>query len=172
MESGMGFAPPKEVQVLTFLAQNHSAMTHLPIAAAILGALAALMALVVRRNEITWAWAVLSIVAFVAALPTAVTGIAAAKGRLNDDGKPYIESGFLVTPIRSNTRIFRHQMLGISGSAVAALLAVLGIRRLRGHNPNRYLVVLLAMLLALLWGIGGHLGGEELWGPDTFPGFH
>jgi hypothetical protein len=155
-----------------FLAQNHSPMTHLPIAAAILGAFVALMALVVRKNEITWAWAFLSIVAFVTALPAAVTGVAAAKGRLNDDGKPYIQSGLIVTHIPANTRIFRHQMLGISGFALAALLAIFGVRRLRGQTPNRFLIVLLAMLLAILWGIGGHLGGSELWGPGTFPGFH
>jgi hypothetical protein len=160
------------VQVTLFLAQNHSAMTHLPIATAILGAVAAIAALYVHKNEITWTWAVLSIAAFVTALPAAVTGIAAAKGRFNDEGKPYIQSGLIVAHIPANTRIFRHQILGASGSAVAAILAILGLRRLRGQNPNRYLVVLLAVLLAILWGIGGHLGGRELWGPDTFPGFH
>jgi hypothetical protein len=157
--------------MLMFLAQNHSAMTHLPIATAILGAFAALANLVIRRNEITWAWALLSIAAFLTALPAAATGIAAAKGRLNDDGKPYIQGGFIVTHIPGNTRIFQHQMLGISGFAVAALLAVFGVRRLRGQYQNRFLIVFLAMLLAILWGIGGHLGGSELWGPGTFPGF-
>ncbi len=157
--------------MLRFLAQNHSAMTHLPIAAAVLGALAALAAVFVQKKEIAWVWAVLSITAFVTVLPTLATGIAAAKGRTNDDGKPYIESGLIVSDIGANQRVFRHQLLGLSGTAVAAILAALGIAGLRGRKPNRYLVVVLALLLAVLWGIGGHLGGEELWGPDTFPGF-
>lgn len=158
--------------MMLFLAQNHSAMTHLPIAISILGAVVALAALFVSRKELTWAWAALSIAAFLTVLPTLVTGIAAAKGRHNEDGRPYIESGFIVNHIPENTRVFRHQILGLSGSAVAAILALLGILRLRGRNPNMYLVAILAVLLAILWGIGGHLGGEELWGADTFPGFH
>lgn len=158
--------------MIRFLAQNHSAMTHLPIAAAILGAVAALTAVFVQRKEITWAWAVLSITAFITVFPTLATGIAAGKGRTNDDGKPYIESGLIVSNIPADERIFRHQILGLSGSAVAAILAVLGIAGLRGRRPNRYAVVILAVLLAVLWGIGGHLGGEDMWGPDTFPGFH
>ncbi len=155
-----------------FLARNHSAMTHLPTAASILGAAAALALLFVRRKEIAFCWAVLSITAFVTVIPTMVTGIAAAKGRLNDDGKPYIQSGFIVANVPANARVHLHQILGISGSAVAALLALLGISSLRGGNPNKYLVFVLALLLAILWGIGGHLGGEELWGADTFPAFH
>jgi len=155
-----------------FLAQNHSAMTHLPTAAAILGAAAALVLLFVYGKEIAFCWAVLSITAFVTVIPTMVTGIAAAKGRLNDNGKPYIQSGFIVDNLPANARIHIHQILGVSGSVVAALLALLGISRLRGGNPNKYLVFVLALLLAILWGIGGHLGGKELWGADTFPGFH
>jgi uncharacterized membrane protein len=155
-----------------FLAQNHSAMTHLPIASSILGAIAAVALLFVSRKEIVWSWAVLTIAALVTAFPTLVTGIAAAKGRLNEDGKPYIERGVLVSNIPADTRIRRHQILGITGTAVAALLTILAVARLRGRNPNKYLVAVLAVLLAVLWGIGGHLGGEELWGSDTFPAFH
>jgi hypothetical protein len=158
--------------MLEFLAQNHAAMTHLPIATAILGAFAALATLVVRKNEITWAWAILSIIAFVTVLPTAVTGVAAAKGRVSDEGKPYIQSGIIVDHIPANDRIFDHQMLGISGAAVAAVLAIFGIRRLRGQDPNRFLIAFLAVLLAILWGIGADLGGDEIWGPNTFPGFY
>ncbi|MBZ5497272.1 MAG: hypothetical protein LAP85_12790 [Acidobacteriia bacterium] len=158
--------------MLLFLAQNHSAMTHLPIAAAILAAIAAFVALFVFRREIVWAWAALSITAFLTVLPTVVTGIAAAKGRLNEEGKPYIQNGFIVDHIPANTRIWFHQMLGISGFVVAVILAILALARLRGRDPNKYVIALLAVLLALLWGLGGHLGGKELWGADTFPGFH
>ncbi len=169
------FAPcseRREVHLIRFLAQNHSAMTHLPIAAAIFGAVAAIAAVFVQKREIVWVWAILSITAFVTVLPTLATGIAAAKGRTNDDGKPYIEKGLIVSNIPADQRIFRHQLLGISGAVVAAALALLGVASLRGRTPNKYAVVMLAVLLAVLWGIGGHLGGEELWGPDTFPGFH
>ncbi len=155
-----------------FLAQNHSAMTHLPTAAAILGAVAALALLFVYRKEIAFCWAVLSLAAFITVIPTMITGIAAAKGRFNDNGKPYIQGRFIVDNVPANARIHLHQILGISGSVVAAVLAFLGVGRLRGGNPNKYLVFLLALLLAILWGAGGHLGGKELWGADTFPGFH
>ena len=155
-----------------FLAKNHSAMTHLPTAAAILGAAAALWLLFVYKNEIAFCWAVLSITAFVTVIPTVVTGIAAAKGRLNDNGKPYIESGFIVENLPANARVHMHQILGISGGVIAALSALLGISRLRGGSPNKYLVFVLALLLAIIWGIGGHFGGKELWGADTFPAFH
>jgi hypothetical protein len=155
-----------------FLAQNHSAMTHLPIASAILAAAAALAALFVSRKEVAFLVAVLSIAAFVTALPTIVTGVAAGRGRINDEGKPYIQSGVFVSNIPQNTRIFRHQILGITGTGLAAILAILAVARLRGRSPNRYLIALLAVLLALLWGVGGHLGGKDLWGPDTFPAFH
>jgi formate hydrogenlyase subunit 3/multisubunit Na+/H+ antiporter MnhD subunit len=155
-----------------FLAQNHSAMTHLPIATAILIAIAALVTLFVPRKEITWSCAILSLVALVAVVPTVVTGIAAAKGRFNDEGKPYIQSGVIVANIPANTRIFRHQVLGLTGTALAALMAILSIAKVRGRNPNRYLIALVAVLLAVVWGVGGHLGGEELWGAGTFPAFH
>ncbi len=154
------------------LAQNHAAMTHLPIASAILAAVAALVALFVARKEVALICAVLSLAALLTAIPAIVTGIAAAKGRNNDEGKPYVQSGVIVSNIPANTRIFRHEMLGISGTVVAAVLAVLTIARARGRNTNKYLIALLAILLAVLWGVGGHIGGEELWGPDTFPAFH
>jgi uncharacterized membrane protein len=152
-----------------FLAQNHSAMTHLPIASAILAAVAALTALFVRRREISQCCAVLSILALVTVLPAAITGIAAAKGRFNDEGKPYIQSGVLVSNIPANARIFRHQVLGVAGAVVSALLTLLSISTLSGRNPNRYLIALLAVLLALLWGLGGHLGGRNSGVQTLFP---
>ena len=157
--------------MIQFLAQNHSAMTHLPIASSILAAAAAVAVLFVRKKEITWSMAVLFIAAFVTVIPTVVTGIAAAKGRLNEQGQPYLQTGMLVPDLPANVRIHRHQLLGISGSFVAAILAFLGISILRGRNPNGYLIALLALVLAVLWGLGGHLGGQDLWGADTFPAF-
>ena len=154
-----------------FLARNHAVMVHLPIGAAVLAAAAAIVGLFVHRREIAWSWAVLSLVAFVSALPALVTGSAAAKGRFNEEGKPYLEQGLIVADTPANTRIFRHQMLGIAGTVAAGLLSALGIARLRGRNPNRFQVAALAIALAFLWGIGGHLGGQVLWGPDTFPVF-
>ena len=157
--------------MLQFLAQNHSAMTHLPTASAVFAAAAAIALLFVSRKELSWCCAILSIAAFVTVIPTLVTGIAAAKGRFNEEGKPFVQSGFIVENIPANSQIRRHQILGISGTVVAAILAMMGFAALRGRNPNPYLRVLLAVLLAVLWGIGGYIGGEELWGPDTFPGF-
>ena len=107
-----------------------------------------------------------------AALAISFSAASAGKGRFNDDGKPYIQDSLLVKDIPANARIFRHQVLGLLGMALAAVLAVMGVAVLRGRIPNRYLVVVLTVLLAVLWGIGGHLGGMELWGPDTFPAFH
>jgi hypothetical protein len=155
----------------SFLAQNHAAMTHLPIAAAIMLAVAALVALFVARREVALLCAILSLTALVTVIPTIVTGIAAAKGRNNDEGKAYIQSGVMVRNIPANARIFRHQMLGIAGTVVAAFLAILTVAKARGRNPNKYLIALLAILLAVLWGVGGHMGGVELWGADTFPAF-
>ena len=155
-----------------FLAQNHSAMTHLPIASALMVAVGALVALFVARKELSLLCAILSLAALLTVIPTIATGIAAAKGRFNDDGKSYIQSGVMVSNIPANTRIFRHQVFGIAGTIVAVLLTILTIAKARGRNPNKYLIALLAVLLAVCWGIGGHLGGEELWGPETFPGFH
>ena len=152
-----------------FLAQNHSALTHLPIAAAILAAFSAVAALFTPRKEIMLMWAFLSIAAFVTVLPTVATGVVAAKGRFNDNGKPYIESGVFVSNNPANTRIFQHEVLGSAGTALGAILAFLGLAFLRGRRPNMYLIALLAVALAVLWGLGGHLGGKEMWGPDTFP---
>jgi uncharacterized membrane protein len=154
-----------------FLAQNHSAMTHLPIAAAILAALSAVVAIFTSRREVSLLWALLSIVALVSAMPTVVTGIFAAEGRFNGDGKPYIEGGVLVSNVPANDRVWLHEVFGGGGFVVALALAVSGIAFLRGRRPNKYVVAILALALAILWGIGGHLGGKEMWGPDTFPGF-
>jgi hypothetical protein len=154
-----------------FLAQNHAAMTHLPIASAIMLAVAALVGLIWVRKEIALLCSVLSVTALLTVVPTMVTGIAAAKGRFNDDGKPYIQNGIIVGSAPADARIFRHQMLGIGGTLDALALTILAVARVRGRNTNKYLIALLAVLLAVLWGIGGHLGGEDLWGPDTFPGF-
>ena len=155
-----------------FLAQNHSAMTHLPTASAILGALAALAVLFAPRKDIAWSWALLSIVAFVTAVPAIATGIAAAKGRFNDDGKPYLQSGVIVPDTPQNARIHQHQLLAATGTALAVLQAIFAVALLRGRKPNKYFIAFLAVLLAIFWGIGGHVGGRELWGPDTFPAFH
>ena len=154
-----------------FLAQNHSALTHLPIASAILAAIGAIVAMFSPRKEIGYFWSVLSIVAFVTVLPLAFTGIFAAQGRFNDTGKPYLESGILVSSSPANERIRTHELLAITGSVASLICASLGLFFLRGRRPNIYLVVLLAITVAVLWGIGGHLGGKELWGPDTFPAF-
>jgi hypothetical protein len=155
-----------------FLAQNHSAMTHLPIAAAILAAISALAALFVSRREVALFWATLSITAFLTVLPTLVTGILAAEGRFNADGKPYLEGGVLVSRIPANDRVWQHELFGGGGTAIAAILAISGIALLRGRKPNKYFIATLALALAILWGIGGHLGGKELWSPDTFPAFN
>ena len=153
------------------LAQNHSAMAHLPIASAIFCAAAALIALFIPRKEVALFWAVLTITALATALPTVATGIAAGKGRINEEGKPYIERGVIVSKIPQDTRVYRHQMLGIAGTILAVFMTVLAVGTLRGRKLNKYVVAVLSVLLALLWGIGGHEGGKDLWGPDTFPGF-
>ena len=154
-----------------FFAQNHSAMTHLPLGAAIMAAACAVAALFTSRREIVQAWAVLAIVAFLTALPAVATGVEAAEGRFSGDGKPYIQHGYIVSRTPASERVWRHQMLGGGGSVLAAVLAVLGVSVLRGKSPNKYLVILLALTLAVLWAIGAHTGGAELWGPDTFPAF-
>ncbi len=155
-----------------FLAQNHSAMTHLPIAASIMAAIAALAGLFANKREVLRLWAMLSLAAFVTVLPTLVTGFAAAKGRYNEEGQPYIQSGLLVNRIPANSRIFNHQIYAFSGTILSFLLAAGAAAQLSGRKLNRYLIALLTVVLAMLWAIGGHLGGEELWGPYTFPAFH
>jgi|WetSurMetagenome_2_1015567.scaffolds.fasta_scaffold12177_1 uncharacterized membrane protein len=157
--------------MMSLLAQYHSAFTHLPIAAAILAAVCAITCLFTAKREVATSWALLSIIAFATATPLLVTGMAAAKGRFNSEGKPYIEQGILVSNTPADARLFLHQSLGIAGFLLSSALALLGIARLRGRVPNRLMIVLLALAIALCWGIGGHLGGEELWGPDTFPGY-
>lgn len=155
-----------------FLAQNHSAMTHLPIAAAILAAISAVTALFISRKEVILLWAVLSITAFFTVLPTLATGVFAAEGRFNADGKPYIQSGVLVSNIPANARVWLHELLGGSGAAIAFVLAVSAAGfLLRGRVPNKYVAAVLTLALAIIWGIVGHLGGKELWSPDTFPRF-
>jgi uncharacterized membrane protein len=154
-----------------FLAQNHSAMTHLPIAAAIMAAAAAIVRLFANKKEVILVWAILSLAALVTVPSALITGVAAAKGRFNDAGKPYIQSGLIVDRIPASSRIFIHQVLGIGGAILACILGAAAIIQLRGREANRYWIVLLAVMLAILWGIGGHLGGEDLWGPATFPAF-
>jgi len=146
-------------------------MVHLPIAASVLAAVAAMVGLLINKKEVYLVWAVLSLAALATVPPALITGIAAAKGRLNEEGKPYIQSGLVVDRTPANSRIFTHQAIGAGGTLLACLLAAAAIARLRGRNVNRFLLACLAVLLAVLWGIGGHLGGEELWGPDTFPAF-
>ncbi len=147
-----------------FLAQNHAPMTHLPIACSILAALAAIAAFVYKKPELTWAWAVLAIIAFLTVFPAIVTGIYAAIGRM------YLEHPGLVQDIPENDPIAWHQRLGISGAILALVLAFLGIRRLRGKENNRIVVLLFSLALAIVWGIGGHLGGKTSWSADSFPG--
>jgi uncharacterized membrane protein len=157
---------------MQFLAQNHSALTHLPIATAILAAISAIACLFTVKKEAVSAWVLFSVIAFLTAIPLLITGTAAAKGRFNSEGKPYIQSGILVANVPANTRVFVHQSLGIAGFALSAALALCAIAKVRGRNPSIYLVILLALAVAICWGIGGHLGGKELWSPDTFPGFN
>ena len=63
--------------------------------------------------------AALVLVAFVTVIPTITTGIFVAKGRYNEKGKPYIERGVQVAWTPENTRIARHQVIGVLGFAVA-----------------------------------------------------
>jgi len=148
-----------------FLAQNHAPMTHLPIACSILAAAAAIAGLFFTRKEVSLAWALLSIIAFVTVLPTIFTGIQAARGRM------YITEGIQVNDDPENADIKLHQQLGTAGAVVSLVFMSFGIRRLRGKSPNRYVIVVLAVAMAILWGIGGHMGGKALWGPDTFPAY-
>ncbi|MAT39032.1 MAG: hypothetical protein CL946_05450 [Ectothiorhodospiraceae bacterium] len=148
-----------------FLAQNHAPLTHIPIAASILAALAAIASLFYKKQELTWMWAILAIVAFVACIPTIVTGVLAAIGRF------YIEEGFIVPDTPENADIRLHQQLGSIGAIVALIGAVLGVRRLMGKMPNKILVVAVSLTLAVMWGIGGHMGGKALWAPETFPAY-
>jgi hypothetical protein len=154
-----------------FLAQNHAAMTHLPIAAAIMAAVVAAIRLLVNKREVVLLWAILSLTALATVPPTLITGLAAAKGRFNEEGKPYIQSGFIANRSPASSRIFYHQVCGMGGAILACLLGMAAIVQLRGRELSPYWIALLALLLAILWGVGGHLGGEELWGPATFPGF-
>ena len=149
----------------SFLAQNHAPMTHLPIAAAILAAVAAVAAFKFDTKELRWSWAVLTIIAFVTVIPTVATGIAAGIGR------KFIEHGIMVADTPDNATIRIHQLLGTSGALLALFNAYLGYRYLRGKKTARSLAAILALTVAILWGIGGHLGGRELWGPDTFPAY-
>lgn len=148
-----------------FLAQNHAPMTHLPIAAAILAAVAAVLAMFIHKPQLSWAWAMLSIVAMVTVIPTILTGIHAAKGR------GYIEQGIMVADTPDNADIVLHQRLGISGAIVGLVFLSLGVLHLRGRKVNRWLAAVVAVTLAILWGVGGHMGGRASWRPDTFPAY-
>ena len=148
-----------------FLAQNHAPMTHLPIAASILAALAAIAAIFIDKREIRWTWGMLTIIAFLTVIPTIATGIAAGIGR------NYIEQGIMVADTPDNQTIRIHQMLGSAGALVALVSAIAGVWYLRGKKVSRPLAAILALTVAILWGIGGHLGGSALWGPDTFPAY-
>jgi hypothetical protein len=148
-----------------FLAQNHPPMTHLPIAVSMLAALAAIAALFIKRKELVWAWSMLSIIAILAVIPTILTGVQAGKGR------KFIEHGVFVSDTPDNATILWHQRLGISGAFVAVGFVVLGVRQLRGKNVHPVLAAAVATSLAIIWGVTGHLGGKESWGPDTFPAF-
>ena len=121
-----------------FLAQNHSAMTHVPIAASILAALAALAGLFILKKEVYLIWAILSFTAFITVFPAIITGMAAAKGRFNEEGKPYLQEGLIVEQIPANSRIFRHQVLGIGGTILSGILAVAAAVRLRGRELNGF----------------------------------
>lgn len=147
------------------LAQNHEAMSHLPIAASVLAAIAAIVLLFVVKKELRFMWAVLAIVAMATAVPAALTGIMAAKGRL------YIDEGFIVNDEPESADIKTHQTLQVSGFVVSIVLAVLGYRSLRGKESNKYFVAAVSVALALLWGIGSHVGGKALWSPETFPAY-
>lgn len=149
-----------------FFAQNHAPMTHLPIATSILAAVAAMAAVVFpNKKEITWAWAILAIIALVTCIPAVFTGLFAAVGRF------YIESPGLIPDTPENDPIALHQRLGIIGFVLALILAYLGIRQLRGKASNRYVMLFLSVALAIVWGYGGHLGGKGLWSPETFPAY-
>jgi uncharacterized membrane protein len=146
-----------------FFAQNHAPMTHIPIACAILATIAAIANLFYQRKELTWAWAMLVIIAFLAAFPAIITGTFAAVGRF------YLEQPGIVENIPDNDPIAIHQRLGIAGAVIALILAIFGVRRLKGKENNRILILVFSLALAILWGYGGHLGGKTSWAPDTFP---
>jgi len=149
-----------------FFAQNHAPLTHLPIATSILAAGAAIAGLFSLRKELSWAWSFLTIIAFVTVIPTIMTGIQAGRGR------QFIEKDhYLVSDAPDNSGIKLHQQLGLTGAIIALVSATLGFLHLRGKKINKYFSAIVALTVALLWGIGGHLGGKELWSPETFPAF-
>ncbi len=148
-----------------FLAQQHAAFTHLPIATSVLAALAALIAFVRPRDDLRRAWAILSLIALITVIPTILSGIQAARGR------QYITQGVFVDTDPEHADIRLHQQLGIAGTVVALVLAGFGVRELRGKRSPRLLVAILAVTTALVWGFGSHMGGKALWSPDTFPAF-
>jgi uncharacterized membrane protein len=154
-----------------FLAQFHPATTHIPIATSFLAAVAATLAVILKKDALKTSWAVLTLVALVCVLPTIVTGIYAAKGRFNDKGKPFIEHGVLVPNTPENARLVVHQRLGLTGFGLALIASVFAVRHLRRKRVHVAVMIVLAWLLSVTWAVGGHIGGRELWGPDTFPAY-
>lgn len=154
-----------------FLAQNHEPMTHLPIATSLLAAAVAIALLFVDKPHLRTAWAMLVLIASITVIPTIMTGIFVAKGRYNDKGKPYIENGVQVAWVPENTRIARHQVLGVAGFVVALGLSWAAIGQLRGKVRNKIAIAVASIALAAIWAVGSHIGGQELWGPDTFPAY-
>lgn len=149
-----------------FFAQNHAPMTHLPIASAILAVVALVLARLFKRPEAEWMWAVLSITVFITIIPAAATGIHAARGR------EYIEADhYLVRDSPDLGDLRTHQQLGIAGTVLALAAAILGARHLRRKRVPKLISFVVALALATVLGIGGHLGGKELWSPATFPAY-
>jgi uncharacterized membrane protein len=148
-------------------AENHPPMTHFPIATSILAAVALIASVIFKskQKELTWAWAILSIIAFITCVPAIVTGMSAAIGRMWTDSIGFVPN------IPENDPIALHQRLGIAGAILALITAYLGYRHLRGKTNNRILVLFFSVALAIIWSYGGHLGGKTAWSAETFPAY-
>lgn len=145
---------------MTFLSRLHPALVHFPIATSILALVTLGLYLALKREELRWMWAFLAAVAALAALPAVATGIIAATG------KGYMSGGLF--PTNDFPRIQNHETLGLLGTALSFALAYLAYRTYQTGNLLVVPTLFLAAGLAVVWGMAGHLGGEQFWRDELF----
>jgi uncharacterized membrane protein len=149
--------------MLTQLAKLHPAIVHFPIATSILAVLTLALYLAFKRDELKWMWALLAVVAALAAIPAVATGIIAATG------KGFITQG--VFPSAEHPRIRLHETLALIGTALSLVLAYLAYSNFKSNHLQTIPVGMVAIALAGVWGFSGHLGGENFWRDGLFTAF-
>ncbi len=143
--------------------QVHLALTHVPVVLSLVGLVMLVVALIIKNTTLTKTSYIMIFIAGIAAIPVYFTG---------EGAEEAIEKlpGISESVIESHEDAGKMAMIAISAAGLAALAALLSIKRQAASRIGKILVLLLTITSGVLMVQTAHLGGQ-IRHPEITAGF-